>query len=89
MDQCEFTISRCRFSLLPFLCRAASRMSPCIIVVGQCNTLSPPVIRPGRRFKGIVHPKVIFHPFITYARLARAVFSNPCNHSGVSQTERI
>lgn len=41
MDQCEFTISQCRFSLLRFLCRAASRMSPCIIVVGQCNTLSP------------------------------------------------
>lgn len=52
-------------------------------------TLSPPVIRPGRRFKGIVHPKVIFYPFITYARLTRAVFPNPCNHSGVSQTERI
>lgn len=52
-------------------------------------TLSPPVIRPGRRFKGIVHPKVIFHPFITYACLTGAVFSNSCNHSGVSETERI
>lgn len=41
--------------------------------------------------KGIVHLKLIFHPFTPHNFLREAVvkFSDPCGHSGLSQTERI
>lgn len=41
-------------------------------------------------FKGIVHPKVKFDPFAPYHYdETLETFLNPCNPSGVSQTERI